>query len=145
MMIRRDKTKITTKHFGMLNGQIVLSCFKMLHVTQSISWHQETRWFGILKSSCWVYCLRPIWGYVQKNATCKILKIHRSFHFQDPWNRCYFGWLVSCTHPLTNSWFHPSRCLQDISPRVGTDVSLFLNMGVRHKKKSKDFPMKKLT
>ena len=137
-MIRRDKTKIAKKHVGMLNGQIVLSCFKMCCDTVNfvapgnpLTWNPEIQLLGLLSSSHLG---------VQKITTCKILKIHRSFHFQDPWNRCYFGWLVSCTHPLTNSWFHPSRCLQDISPRVGTDVSLFLNKGVRLRKNPKISP-----
>ena len=65
----------------MLNDQIVLSCFKMCHVTQSISWHQEIHgnsfiwnpeiqltswWYQVngVSFGRWVYCPHPIWGYV---------------------------------------------------------------------------------
>ena len=65
--------------------------------------------------STWVYCPHPIAGYVQTHTACKILAIHRSSHFQDHWNPSYFGWLDSCTHPLTNSRCHPGICRTYIS------------------------------
>ena len=145
-MLRHDKTwwdQDTNKTCGMLNGQIVLSCFKMCHVTQSISWHQETldaleSWNPAAGSTVHI----PSGGMSKKlrHATswlnpllCSLSRLSR------PLKQGLF-WVASQLHS-SHQFLAPSIPVSTghISTYVGTDVSLFLNMGVRLKKNHQRF------